>query len=144
MILFFSEIKFKLHPKKTIKKWLTEVAKLEKKKIGDLNIIFYNDKQLLEINKQYLNHDTLTDIITFDYSENALISGDIFISVERVKENAENFNVSFEEELMRVMAHGILHLCGYKDNNNNEKLLMKQKEEEALLLYQTSYNYLKN
>ena len=144
MILFFSEIKFKLHQKRIIKNWLTEVAIQEKKKIGDLNIIFYNDKQLLEINKQYLNHETLTDIITFDYSERELLIGDIFISVERVKENAEKFNVSFEEELRRVMAHGILHLCGYKDKNNNEKKLMKQKEEEALLLYQTSYNDLKN
>jgi len=144
MILFFSEIKFKLQQKRTIKNWLIEVAKQEKKKIGNLNVIFYNDKQLLEINKQYLNHDTLTDIITFDYSEKELLHGDIFISVERVKENAQKFNVSFEEELGRVMAHGILHLCGYKDKNNNEKKLMKQKEEEALLLYQTSYNDLKN
>ena len=144
MILFFSEIKFKLQQKRTIKNWLIEVAIQEKKKIGDLNIIFYNNKQLLEINKQYLNHETLTDIITFDYSESELLIGDIFISVERVKENAQKFNVSFEEELRRVMAHGILHLCGYKDKNNNEKKLMKQKEEEALLLYQTSYNDLKN
>jgi len=141
MILFFSETKFHLSQKRPLKNWLTEIAKQENRKIGDLNIVFYNDKQLLELNKQYLNHDTFTDIITFDYSEKKILHGDICISLERVKENAQKFNCAFEEELRRVMAHGILHLCGYKDKKTDEKLLMKQKEDESLILFITQYNY---
>jgi len=144
MILFFSKTNFKLSHKRPVKSWLNEIANNENKKLGTVNYVFFNDEQLLTLNQQYLNHGTFTDIITFDYSENNLLHGDICISIERVKENALKFKVSFVEELKRVMAHGILHLCGYKDKNNNEKKLMKQKEEEALLLYQKSYNYLKN
>ncbi|MCL2434629.1 MAG: rRNA maturation RNase YbeY [Lentimicrobiaceae bacterium] len=117
------------------------MAKQENKKIGEVNIIFYNDEQLLTLNKQYLNHDSFTDVITFDYSEGKFLHGDICISIERIKENAETFNCIFEEELRRVMVHGILHLCGYKDTKNADKQIMKQKEEEALMLFNTSYNY---
>jgi rRNA maturation RNase YbeY len=140
MILFFSETKFKILHKQSIKNWLSDVAKQENRKIGDINIVFYNDEQLLKLNKQYLNHDTLTDIITFDYSEEKTLHGDIFISIERVKENAQKYNCAFEEELKRVMAHGVLHLCGYKDKNKEEITLMKQKEEEALILFNSQYN----
>ena len=141
MILFFSETNFKFSQKKPIKKWLGEIVKQENKKIGEINIIFHNDEQLLVLNKQYLNHDTFTDIITFDYTEAGGLHGDICISIERVKENAEQFHCTFEEELRRVMAHGILHLCGYKDKKNADKQVMKQKEEEALSLFNVLYNY---
>jgi len=141
MILFFSEIQFQLSHKRPVKNWLGAVAKQENKKIGEVNIIFYNDEQLLTLNKQYLNHDSFTDVITFDYSEGKFLHGDICISIERIKENAETFNCIFEEELRRVMVHGILHLCGYKDTKNADKQIMKQKEEEALMLFNTSYNY---
>ena len=140
MILFFSETKFKLLHKQSIKNWLTEIANQENKRIGDINIVFYNDEQLLALNKQYLNHSTLTDIISFDYSEKKVLHGDICISIERVGENARKFNCSFEDELRRVMVHGILHLCGYKDKTMNETTLMKRKEEEALFLFDTQYN----
>ncbi|MCL2291168.1 MAG: rRNA maturation RNase YbeY [Bacteroidetes bacterium] len=144
MILFFSETKFNLSQKRSIKNWLGEIAKQESRKIGEINIVFYSDEQLLVLNKQYLNHDTFTDIITFDYSEEGYLNGDICISIERVKENANRFNCTFEEELRRVMAHGILHLCGYKDKKNTDKQVMKQKEENALVLFNTQYNYWKN
>jgi rRNA maturation RNase YbeY len=140
MILFFSETKFQLFQKRLLKNWLGRVVKQENMKIGDINIVFYNDEQLLELNKQYLHHDTLTDIITFDYSEGDTLNGDIFISVDRVKENAQKYNCAFEEELRRVMAHGCLHLCGYKDKTNADTILMKQKEEEALILFNNQYN----
>ena len=139
MILFFSETNFLLAQKCPIKNWLVYIVKQENKKIGDINIVFYNDKQLLELNKQYLNHDTLTDIITFDYSEKTVLHGDICISIERVKENALKYNCTFEEELRRVIAHGILHLCGYKDKKIDDIKLMKAKEEEALILFNTKY-----
>ena len=141
MILFFSETQFKLSPKRPVKNWLGGIVKQENKKIGEINIVFYSDEQLLALNKQYLNHDTFTDIITFDYSEGEFLHGDICISIERVKENAKVFNCTFEEELRRVMAHGVLHLCGYKDKKNADKQVMKQKEERALTLFNTQYNY---
>jgi rRNA maturation RNase YbeY len=119
---------------------LVYIVKQENKKIGNINIVFYNDKQLLELNKQYLNHDTFTDIITFDYAEKKILHGDICISIERVKENAQKYNCTFEEELRRVMAHGIIHLCGYKDKKNDDIIVMKAKEEEALVLFNTKYN----
>jgi len=140
MILFFSETNFKFSQKKPVKDWLGKIITNENKKQGDINIVFYDDEKLSEFNKSYLNHDTLTDIITFDYSENGLLSGDICISVERVTENAQKFNCSFDEELRRVMAHGVLHLCGYGDKSRTDKLLMKQKEEEALFLFNSQYN----
>jgi rRNA maturation RNase YbeY len=140
MILFFSETNFKFSSKKPVKDWLGKIITNQNKKQGDINIVFYDDEKLSEFNKTYLKHNTLTDIITFDYSENGLLGGDICISVERVKENAQKFNCSFDEELRRVMAHGVLHLCGYGDRSRADKLLMKQKEEEALFLFNTHYN----
>ena len=140
MILFFSEIQFQLFQKRPIKNWLGAIAKQENKKIGEVNIVFYNDEQLLTLNKQYLNHDTFTDVITFDYSEGVFLHGDICISIDRIKENAKLFNCTFEEELRRVMAHGILHLCGYKDKKSTDKQVMKQKEESALMLFYPELN----
>ena len=141
MISFFFETDFELHQKRQIKIWLREIAMRENKRIQDLNIVFYNDEQLSVLNKKFLNHDTLTDVLTFDYSKRKILEGDICISIERVKENAEYYNYTFEEELRRVMAHGLFHLCGYKDENIDDKQLMNQKEEEALLLFNMQYNY---
>jgi rRNA maturation RNase YbeY len=95
---------------------------------GEITIVFCTDDYLLEINKTYLNHDFYTDIITFDYSENDLVSGDLFISIDRVKDNAESFSVSFDNELKRVIYHGVLHLCGYKDKTENDEKEMREKE----------------
>lgn len=97
--------------------------------------IFCDDDYLLEINKQYLDHDTLTDIISFDYCIGDLISGDIFISIDRVKDNAQEYDVSFNNELLRVMSHGILHYCGYKDKTQEDQLLMRAKEQEKINMF---------
>jgi len=140
MIIFFFETNFELFQKTQIKIWLREAAKRENKRIQDINIVFYNDEQLLDFNKKFLMHDAYTDVITFDYSKKNILEGDILISVERVKENAETYNCTFEEELRRVIAHGLLHLCGYNDKNDDEKKLMNQKEEEALGLFKELYN----
>lgn len=113
------------------------MAKQEGFTIGDINYIFCDDEYLLKINLEYLNHDTLTDIITFDYVENGVLSGDIYISIERVRENAVIFSVPFEQELLRVLAHGVLHLCGYKDKTNKDSVLMRQKEDTAIQLFNT-------
>ncbi|MEO6882808.1 MAG: rRNA maturation RNase YbeY [Bacteroidia bacterium] len=119
---------FKLKQQKKNKVWLVAVASAEKKVFGTLNYIFCNDAHLLQINREYLKHDTYTDIITFDYSEKKTISGDIFISIERVTENAEKFKQPFEIELQRVMVHGVLHLIGYKDKLPQDKEIMRAKE----------------
>ena len=135
MISFNYEVDFKLLNKARIKKWLSEVIVSEEKREGDINYIFCDDYYLLQINQQYLNHDTLTDIISFDYSVGNELHGDIFISTERVRENAIDFNVVFEEELKRVMVHGILHYCGYKDKTEEEEFLMRQKENEKTAMF---------
>lgn len=108
----------------------------EKHRLGDINYIFCSDEELLEINIRHLNHSTYTDIITFDYTEGNKISSDIFISIDRVEENAKKFKVSFEEELHRVMIHGILHLCGYKDKSKADAELMRKKENAALKMFE--------
>ena len=113
--------------------WITEVVKFHQKEIGELNYIFCSDEYILDINKQHLNHDYYTDIITFDNSdEENDIEGDIFISVERVKDNAKELSIPFSKELKRVMAHGVLHLCGYGDKLKEEIELMRKKENEAI------------
>lgn len=114
--------------------WLDQVASLEKKKLGDISLIFTSDEHLLTVNQQYLDHDYYTDIITFDYSEDDFVSGDLFISIDRVRENAEQNNVSFINELNRVVVHGVLHLCGYKDKSESEEQLMRSKEDQMLEL----------
>lgn len=135
-INFFSEnIKFDLKSKSKIKKWITQVADNEKYIIENLNYIFCSDSYLLEINQTYLKHDTFTDIITFDNSEfeNEII-GDIYISIERVKENCQKLEQKFEQELHRVMIHGLLHLCGYKDKKPAEKQKMTEMEDKSLAI----------
>jgi len=127
-------IDFQFFKTKTIslskrKKWLKRIILDEGKKLGDITFIFCTDNYLLEKNIQFLKHDTLTDVITFDYSEKSQISGDIFISIERVKENGEIFGETFLNELNRVMAHGLLHLLGYKDKTKKAAAIMKEKED---------------
>lgn len=138
-IEFFSEdIAFELHNSNAIIDWVHQVAAAEEKSISKLNYIFCSDKYLLDLNIKYLNHDTLTDIITFGYDEEKkLIEGDIFISIERVKENAALFQTSVEMELNRVIIHGVLHLCGYKDKSEEDANLMREKENKALGLLAT-------
>lgn len=136
MITFQNQsISFKLKEKTRLKAWIKTVTEREKHRLGDINYIFCSDDELLEINIQHLNHNTYTDIITFDYTEGDKISSDIFISIDRVAENAKKFKVSFEEELHRVMIHGILHLCGYKDKSKADAELMRKKENGALKLF---------
>ena len=116
-----------------IRRWFEQIAESEKQNLGELNFIFCSDDYLLKINQEYLKHDYYTDIITFDYSDE-LISGDIFISLDRVRDNAKQLNESEDRELHRVMAHGVLHLIGYKDKTEAESREMRQKEEAALSL----------
>lgn len=115
-------------------KWIKEAIENESKICGELNFIFCSDPYLLKINEEYLNHDTYTDIITFNYVEGNNISGDIFISIDRVKENAKSFEVSFEKELARVLIHGILHLIGYDDDNEESTAEIRSKEDFYLAL----------
>lgn len=117
------------------KKWLNQVISNEAKKEGDITYIFCNDDYLLEKNIRFLNHNTLTDVITFDYCEGNSVSGDIFISIQRVKENSEVFKVDFLSELNRVMVHGLLHLLGYKDKTERESNSMRKKENYYLSKY---------
>jgi rRNA maturation RNase YbeY len=135
MISFNYETEFELTNEEQISDWLNKVIISENKKEGDINYIFCDDEYLVEINQQYLDHDTLTDIISFDYSVGNELHGDIFISVERVRENAEEFHVSFEEELQRVLVHGVLHYCGYKDKSEADELIMRNKEDEKIKLF---------
>jgi rRNA maturation RNase YbeY len=119
--------------KNLIANWLSNVAFSENKNIDTISVIFCSDDYLLSVNKEYLNHDYYTDIITFDYSVDTEISGDLFISIDRVKENATEFNVPFLNELHRVLVHGVLHLCGYGDKSPDEETLMRSKEDFYLL-----------
>ena len=135
MIDFNYETDFELSDEAQYAEWISAVITSEGKNEGEVSYIFCNDEYLLEINQQHLDHDTLTDIISFDYTIGNEISGDIFISVERVRENAVDFNVTFAEELLRVMAHGILHYCGYKDKGDAEEKLMRSKEDEKITLF---------
>jgi len=118
--------------KTLLRSWIKQITESEKKKLGQISYVFLSDEELLKINIEHLNHNTYTDIITFDYTEDGKIASDIFISVERVRENAEKFNTGFENELHRVMIHGILHLCGYKDKSKEQSELMRKKENSAL------------
>mgnify|MGYP003526387627 FL=1 len=135
MIDFNYELEFTLDDEAVYASWLTKVIESENKKLGEINYIFCDDEYLLVINVEYLNHDTLTDIISFDYSLGNELNGDIFISIERVRDNANDFNVSFNEELKRVMVHGVLHYCGYKDKSDSDELIMRQKEDEKIQLF---------
>lgn len=140
MISYTYELPFQLANEEAYSNWISSVIVSEDKQEGELNYIFCSDDYLLNINVQYLNHDTLTDIISFDYSVGNLLQGDIFISIDRVKENATDFHVSFEEELKRVMIHGVLHYCGYKDKTPNDESIMRSKEEEKMSMFHVEHN----
>lgn len=134
-IRFFSEeIEFKIQNPKKVKAWLNQSANRERKEIIEINYIFCSDLYLLKLNQEYLNHNTLTDIITFDYSQGSKLSGEIYISIDRVMENSQKFDSGFVDELHRVIIHGVLHLCGYKDKTKSDKTLMRKKEDAYLSL----------
>lgn len=135
MIDFNYETDFILDNEEIISSWISAVLSSENKKEGEINYIFCNDDYLLKLNLEHLNHDTLTDVISFDYSIGNEVHGDVFISIERVLENSTVFEVTFDEELRRVMVHGVLHYCGYKDKSENESALMRSKEEEKLAMF---------
>ncbi len=135
MISFNYEIEFELQNEVKYEEWIAEVIESEDKSEGEVNYIFCDDEYLHKMNVEFLDHDTLTDVISFDYTMGSLISGDIFISVERVRDNAADFKVDFDDELRRVMAHGILHYCGYKDKTEEDSQLMRSKEDEKIALF---------
>jgi rRNA maturation RNase YbeY len=133
---FYEDVKFRLKAVRNTKIWINEVTQAESKRVGELNYIFCSDAFLSDINLQYLQHDTLTDIITFNTSEVAeLIGGDIYISIDRVTENATKFKVEFDYELHRVIIHGVLHLLGYLDKTPQQKRIMRGKEDAYLSLW---------
>ena len=136
-IYFFSEeINFELKEKLIRKRWLKNIATKAGFTIKELNYVFCSDEYLYQMNTKYLKHDTYTDIITFDNSEKGFdLAGDIFVSIDRVGENAKTHNQKVETELNRVLVHGLLHLMGYKDKTKEESTLMRQKEEESINLY---------
>ena len=133
-------VDFELAEPQKVKKWLTEVVRRRGKSVGNINYLFCNDEYLLGVNRQYLDHDTYTDIITFDYVAGGLISGDILISIDRVGENAVKFGVPFEHELRRVIVHGVLHLLGQGDKSDEEAREMRRQEGEALAMFHEERN----
>lgn len=135
MISFNYELDFEITNEEDYSQWISFIITSEEKSEGEINYIFCNDDYLLDLNQKHLNHDTLTDIISFDYSLGNEIHGDIYISIERVRENAVDFEVLFEEELQRVMSHGILHYCGYKDKTEADEQTMRNKEEEKIKMF---------
>jgi len=132
MIEFYSETDFKIEDTKALSHWISKIILHENHELGDLTYVFCDDAYLHKLNVQFLNHDTLTDIISFDNSLGKQIHGEIYISVERVKENAGTYQVAFLEELHRVIIHGVLHFCGYKDKTKKQQETMSRKENEAL------------
>jgi len=121
--------------RRNIKNWIKSAAVNENKKVGEIQYIFCSDAYLLKINKKFLKHDYFTDIVTFDYDEKNILSGDVYISIDRIKENAEIFKVEFNNELLRVIIHGILHLIGYNDKSDSEQKIMTGKENYYLSTY---------
>ena len=135
------EIKMPVFSKRKVSKWIKQVAENHEKRVGDISYIFCSDNKILEVNKEYLNHDYYTDIITFDYSENNVISGDMFISIDTVRTNAEKFGEAYSKELYRVIIHGVLHLCGIDDKAPGARTVMERHENEALeILLNMCYN----
>lgn len=133
MIKYFVEdTRFNFTKKRLNSKWLKAVAENEDKKIGDISVIFCSDSYLLDINKRFLQHDYYTDIITFDYCEGKILSGDLFISVDSVRANSEYYKTDFEEELNRVIVHGVLHLIGFDDHKDDDIKMMRSKESDCL------------
>ncbi len=135
MVTYFTEdTSFRFKEKRLTSRWLKAVAESEGNRLGDIGIIFCSDNFLLNVNKEYLNHDYYTDIITFDYCEGNMLSGDLFISVDSVRENAAYYDVEFHVELRRVIVHGLLHLMGYEDHSDEDITQMRAKENACLLL----------
>ena len=139
MISFNYETDFELENEAQYEDWISRIIESEGFDEGEINYIFCDDEYLHKINVEYLDHDTLTDIIRFDYTVGNLIQGDIFVSIERVKDNANDFNVSFDEELKRVLSHGVLHYCGYKDKSPEDEALMRSKEEEKMQMFHVEH-----
>lgn len=138
MIEFNYETNFNLPNEDELRNWVETIIKNKNCKVGEINYIFCDDEYLHKLNVEFLNHDTLTDIISFDNTVGKIISGDIFISIERVKENASEYNVTFNEELNRVMIHGVLHYLGFKDKTEEEQILMRNEENNALNIINNS------
>ena len=134
-INFYSENEFILEDTNRYAEWIERVIASENMKLEEINYIFCDDEYMLKLNVEFLDHDTYTDIITFNNNVGTILEGDIFISTERVKDNAQTFGVIFEEELRRVLSHGILHLCGFNDKTEEESLIMREKEEEKMKLF---------
>ena len=139
MISFNYETDFELDNVEQYEDWISRIIESEGFDEGEINYIFCDDEYLHKINVEYLDHDTLTDIISFDYTVGNVLQGDIFISIERVRDNANDFNVSFEEELKRVLSHGVLHYCGYKDKSPKDEALMRSKEEEKMQMFHVEH-----
>ena len=139
MISFNYETDFELDNEEQYEDWISRIIESEGFNEGEINYIFCDDVYLHKINVEYLDHDTLTDIISFDYTVGNVLQGDIFVSVERVQDNAKDFNVSFEEELKRVLSHGVLHYCGYKDKSPEDEALMRSKEEEKMQMFHVEH-----
>ncbi|WP_396177503.1 rRNA maturation RNase YbeY [Flavobacterium sp.] len=135
MISFNYETVFNLGNESAFSDWISQVILSEDKKEGEINFIFCDDEYLHKLNVEYLDHDTLTDVISFDYSLGNELHGDVFISVERVAENAKDFEVTFAQEIKRVIIHGVLHYCGYKDKTIEDERLMRLKEEEKISMF---------
>jgi len=135
MINYHYEVDFVLDSEESFSDWIVKIITTENYVSGELNFIFCDDAYLHKINVEYLDHDTYTDIITFDYREGNNISGDVFISVERIRENSEVYKTTFDAELKRVMAHGVLHIMGYKDKTDQDAALMRNKEEEKMNMF---------
>lgn len=139
-IEFYSENDFNLQDEDRFRDWLERVARSEERSIGEISFVFCDDDYLLEINQKFLQHDTYTDIITFDNSVGKILNADIYISTDRVIENADLYEVKFVEELRRVMVHGVLHLCGYKDRTSEEKREMRTMEDEKIKMFHVEQN----
>ena len=138
MITYNTEdVKMPVFPKRKTSAWIKRVAALHGKTVGDIAYIFCSDEKILDVNRMYLQHDYYTDIITFDYSEDDMISGDLFISLDTVRTNAEKFTVAYDSELYRVIIHGVLHLCGIDDKAPGARAVMDRYENEALQLLDT-------
>lgn len=139
MIEFCFETEFELQDKKRYVEWVAQIVTSEGREVGNLSFVFCDDTYLLEINQKFLGHDSLTDVITFDYSDDDVLFGDVFISTERLKENSYKFNSTFVDELQRVMAHGVLHLLGYDDKSDDDSKEMRSKEEEKMKLFHVEH-----
>ena len=135
MIKYFSSTDFVIKDRLRLTSWIEGVLNKESRLLEELVFNFCSDESLLKINKEFLKHDTLTDVITFDYSTSKAVSGEVFISVDRVRENAKEFHQDFNDEIRRVMIHGVLHLCGYKDKTPKDKALMSDMENRHLAFF---------